>query len=113
MGRRLTNFTLEAREALAHHSWPGNLRELRNAVERAAILASGPEVGLADLPERIAQTKVIASGPVEVGLRVSLGRLEVEHIRRVLGHTSRLDEAAQVLGIDPSTLYRKRKKLGF
>ncbi len=50
-GRRLTGFTREAQEALARHSWPGNLRELRNAIERAAILAMGTEVGLADLPE--------------------------------------------------------------
>jgi NtrC-family two-component system response regulator AlgB len=111
-GRRLTGFTLEAREVLTHYSWPGNLRELRNAVERAAILAQGPEVGLADLPERIAQARVFAGGPIEVGRQVSLERLEAEHIRRVLGNTSSLDGAAQVLGIDPSTLYRKRKKLG-
>ena len=111
-GRTLTGFTPQAREALAHHPWPGNLRELRNAVERAAILAGGPEVGLADLPERIAQARVFAGGPVEVGRRVSLERLEVEHIRRVLGNTSSLEEAAEVLMIDPSTLYRKRRKLG-
>jgi NtrC-family two-component system response regulator AlgB len=48
--RKLTGFTPEARQALARHPWPGNLRELRNAIERAAILAEGPEIGLADLP---------------------------------------------------------------
>ncbi len=53
VGRQLTGFTPEAAAALARHAWPGNLRELRNAVERAAILAEGPEIGLADLPERI------------------------------------------------------------
>ena len=53
-GRDLTGFTTQAREALVRYAWPGNLRELRNAVERAAILSAGPEVGLADLPERIA-----------------------------------------------------------
>jgi NtrC-family two-component system response regulator AlgB len=108
----LTGFTPEAREALAHHTWPGNLRELRNAVERAAILAAGSEVGLSDLPERVAHTRMSAGGPVEVGRRVSLEMLEAEHIRRVLGNTSSLEEAAEVLKINPSTLYRKRKKLG-
>ena len=49
-GRPLSGFTPEARAALGRHSWPGNIRELRNAVERAAILAEGPEVGAADLP---------------------------------------------------------------
>ena len=77
-GRRLTGFTPEAREALARHSWPGNLRELRNAIERAAIFADGPEIGLADLPERIASARTGTSptASVEVGGPVSLERLE-------------------------------------
>jgi NtrC-family two-component system response regulator AlgB len=111
-GRRLTGFSPEALEALAHYPWPGNIRELRSVVERAAILAAGPEVVPDDLPERIAQIRVCTGGPVEVGRRVSLDRLEAEHIRRVLRVTSSLDEAAQVLDIDASTLYRKRKRLG-
>jgi NtrC-family two-component system response regulator AlgB len=111
-GRGSTAFTPQAREALGRYAWPGNLRELRNAVERAAILAPGPEVGLADLPERISQTRLDAGGPVELGGRVSLEALEAEHIRRVLQTTPSLEEAARVLGIDASTLYRKRKKLG-
>ena len=49
-GKRLTGFTPEARSCLARYAWPGNLRELRNAVERGAILAAGPLVGLSDLP---------------------------------------------------------------
>jgi NtrC-family two-component system response regulator AlgB len=111
-GRRLTGFSPEAGEALARYAWPGNLRELRNAVERAAILAPGPEIGLTDLPGRVARMCSYAGGPVEVGRRVSLELLEAEHIRRVLRNTSSLEEAAGVLGIDASTLYRKRKRLG-
>jgi two-component system, NtrC family, response regulator AlgB len=112
-GHHLTAFTTEAREALARHAWPGNLRELRNAIERAAILAEGPEVGLADLPERITAPRTdLGEVPVEVGAMVSLERLEVEHIRRVLAAASSLDEAARALGVDPSTLYRKRKLHG-
>ena len=52
-GNRFTGFAPEAREALAQHPWPGNLCELRNAIERVVILGTGPEVKLADLPERI------------------------------------------------------------
>lgn len=111
-GHRLSGFTPEAREALLHHAWPGNLRELRNTIERAAILAEGPEVGLADLPERIARAHATPGGPIEVGGPVTLEALETEHIRRVLNASSSLDEAARVLGIDPSTLYRKRKRAG-
>ncbi|WP_406699343.1 sigma-54 dependent transcriptional regulator [Singulisphaera sp. Ch08] len=112
--RHLTGFDAAARTALTRHTWPGNLRELRNAVERAAILASGPEVGLTDLPERIAQTRS-QLGPVtaiRVGAAVSLEQVEIEHIRQILATTASLDEAAQILGIDVSTLYRKRKLYG-
>jgi NtrC-family two-component system response regulator AlgB len=114
LGRRLTGFTAEARAAMARYPWPGNLRELRNAVERAAILAPGPEIGLADLPERIGQARVSegAGGVVEVGRPVSLEVLEAEHIRRVVATSASLDEAARTLGINASTLYRKRKRYG-
>lgn len=114
-GRRLTGFTREAAGALARHPWPGNLRELRNAVERAAIFAEGPEVGLADLPERLfAQTRPAGSpsGPLETGGPFTLEQLEIEHIRRVLSTAPNLDAASRTLGIDPSTLYRKRKQFG-
>jgi two-component system, NtrC family, response regulator AlgB len=113
-GRRLTGFTAEARDALGRHPWPGNLRELRNTIERAAILAEGPEVGLADLPERIGRAARGAdeSASVELGGSVSLEQLESEHIRRVISTSPSLDAAARTLGIDPSTLYRKRKQYG-
>ncbi|MFO0908991.1 MAG: sigma-54 dependent transcriptional regulator [Isosphaeraceae bacterium] len=111
-GRPLTHFTSEALHAMSRYRWPGNLRELRNAVERAAILAPGPEVGLADLPERIGGMAADPHQPIEVGQAISLQRVEVEHIRRILGRTTSLDEAARILDIDPSTLYRKRKQYG-
>ncbi len=111
-GRHLSGFTAESREALARHPWPGNLRELRNAVERAAILADGPEVGTADLPDKIARARVGPSTSAEIGGPISLEQLEIEHIRRVLAGSASLDAAARTLGIDPSTLYRKRKQYG-
>ena len=55
----------------------------------------------------------VASSPrVEIGGAITLDALEAEHIRRVLAAVPSLDEAAAVLGIDPSTLYRKRKRFG-
>jgi NtrC-family two-component system response regulator AlgB len=115
-GRRLSGFTPEARDAIARHPWPGNLRELRNAIERAAILAEGPEIGLADLPERVAHASAVAvtgdTTSIELGGPVSLERIEAEHIRRVVAASASLDAAAKALGIDPSTLYRKRKQYG-
>jgi two-component system, NtrC family, response regulator AlgB len=108
-GKAVTGFTDEARDALERYPWPGNIRELRNAVERGVILAAGPQVGLADLPAQVGS----APRPgIEVGARLTLEQLEAEHIRRLLATTSTMDEAARVLGIDPSTLYRKRKHYG-
>jgi NtrC-family two-component system response regulator AlgB len=105
----LSGFTDEARQALAHYAWPGNVRELRNAIERGVILAAGPLIGLADLPVQLGG--VFRPG-VEVGARVTLDQLEAEHLRRIIASTSTLDEAAAVLGIDPSTLFRKRRRYG-
>jgi NtrC-family two-component system response regulator AlgB len=105
----ITGFTDEAQAALLRYPWPGNLRELRNAVERGVIMASEPLIGLADLPAPVGTPP---RPVVEVGGAVTLDQLEAEHIRRVLASTATIEEAATVLGIDPSTLYRKRKRYG-
>jgi NtrC-family two-component system response regulator AlgB len=109
-GKPITSFTEDARTALLRYPWPGNVRELRNAIERGIILASGSVVGLAELPAQVGAT--LPPCAMEVGGAVTLEQLEAEHIRRVLAHTATLEEAATVLGIDPSTLYRKRKRYG-
>jgi NtrC-family two-component system response regulator AlgB len=108
-GKPITGFTAEARLAIERYPWPGNVRELRNALERAVILTKETEVGLADLPPALAAP---LPSDIEVGARLSLERLEAEHIRRILQSTPTIEEAASILGIDPSTLYRKRKKYG-
>jgi NtrC-family two-component system response regulator AlgB len=109
-GKQLLGFTDEAMAALLQYPWPGNVRELRNAIERGVILASEAAVGLADLPAQIGSA--LPARPVEIGARMTLEQLEAEHIRRVLAETATMEEAASVLGIDPSTLYRKRKRYG-
>jgi NtrC-family two-component system response regulator AlgB len=103
-------FTDEARDVLLRYPWPGNVRELRNAIERGVILCSGRFVGMIDLPAQVGAS--LPSRGIEVGGRVTLDQLEAEHIRRVLAATPTLEEAATVLGIDPSTLYRKRRRYG-
>ncbi len=75
----------------------------------AVILAAGPRVGLADLPASIGSPP---QAGVEIGAKVTLDQLEAEHIRRILAATGTIEEAANILGIDPSTLYRKRKRYG-
>ncbi len=104
------DFTDEAKDALQRYPWPGNVRELRNAVERGVILANGATIGLADLPAQVGSPP--PGRNAVVGGRVTLDELEAEHMRRILSSTTTLDEAASILGIDPSTLYRKRKRYG-
>jgi NtrC-family two-component system response regulator AlgB len=96
----------EAEAALVAYDWPGNLRELRNAVERASILASGPRLGLESLPERIAGRQVAP----HLGGDYTLEDIERDHIQRVLGRVATAEEAARILGIDTSTLWRRRKR---
>ena len=109
IGKKIKGFAPAVDEAFARYTWPGNLRELRNVVERAVILASGETITLEDLPEEFSAP---ADSRVSVGARVTLDELEAEHIRRVIGLSKTLDDAARILGIDPATLYRKRQKLG-
>lgn len=106
--KSILGFSEGATERLSRYSWPGNVRELRNTVERAVILGSSEQIGEKDLPENIAP---MASAPA-IGDRVPLSTIEELHIRRVLASTSSLQEAADVLGIDQATLWRRRKTYG-
>jgi two-component system, NtrC family, response regulator AlgB len=106
--RSFTGFNNEALEMLQRYPWPGNVRELRNSVERAAILCRGEVIGVEHLTERITAGQKAPN----VGDLVSLSRIEEEHIRRVMAQSKSLQEAAQVLGIDQATLWRRRKLYG-
>ncbi len=117
LGKKFAGFSDSARRCLTTHPWPGNLRELRNAIERAAILCSGNRIDVSDLPPdvRDGSPGPSAAGSednVSAGAGVSLEQLEEAHIRRIVSRSSSLAEAAQTLGIDQATLYRKRKKMG-
>lgn len=107
-GKNIGGFSEDAQRAIQTHRWPGNVRELRNAVERAAIFCAGATVNLQDLPESLA-------APVQriaVGDPISLDQLEEQHIRRIVALAPSLQEAADILGIDQATLWRRRKKYG-
>jgi NtrC-family two-component system response regulator AlgB len=97
-----------ASQALMHYPWPGNVRELRNVMERVAILWPAQTVEPAAFPQRIRG----AAGPesISLGGEHSLEQIEREHILRVVFRTKTADEAAKILGIDASTLWRKRRK---
>jgi len=105
--KRILGFTEEALKALQNHTWPGNVRELRNVIERAVILCRTELIGIELVSFALPPP---FSGSPPVGKLVSLAEVEREHIRRVLTETKSLEEAAQILGIDQATLWRRRKK---
>jgi two-component system, NtrC family, response regulator AlgB len=106
--KRISSFTDEARAAIMGYRWPGNLRELRNVCERAAILCGTEQVGIEFLPAKLGTTQPMP----RVGDTVSLATIEEAHIRRVLASAKSLQEAAETLGIDQATLWRRRKQYG-
>jgi NtrC-family two-component system response regulator AlgB len=106
--RAFLGFRVEAISALAAYRWPGNIRELSNTIERAAILCPGDWIG----PECLPANLVSGEPAVKIGDAVSLETVEEQHIRRVLASAKSLQEAAAVLGIDQATLWRRRKKYG-
>ena len=104
-----------AKKTILGYGWPGNIRELKNALERAAILCTGDQVTVEDLPDRVLEH----SHPFEQGMTsqvavtpsdVSLEDLEKQHIRHILTTATTLEEAAGILGINLSTLWRKRRR---
>jgi len=97
----------EAEKAFLAYAWPGNVRELRNAIERAVILSPAQVLQPQAFPERIAQT---ATSVPQLGGDFTVDQVEREHILRVLARAKTQEEAAHVLGVDASTLWRKRKK---
>jgi DNA-binding NtrC family response regulator len=105
LGRRALSVRREAMGALMKAPLPGNVRELENVLERAAILADGEHVEVGDLPEEISEK--VGARVVGDDLRSVMRDLERRHINRVLADTNgNREEAARRLGIDPSTLYR-------
>jgi NtrC-family two-component system response regulator AlgB len=108
-GKQIVGFREMVREAIRNYSWPGNIRELRNAVERAAILANEELIAPGNLPAQVIRGDRAAAPSLD---SMTLEQVEAEHIRRILGSTNTIEEAATTLGIDPSTLYRKRKRYG-
>jgi transcriptional regulator with PAS, ATPase and Fis domain len=87
-----------------NYSWPGNIRELENVIERAVIISQGRKIEKHHLPEEL-QNIEIKEKTFE-----SLEEIEREHISLVLKETNDFEEAAKILGIDTTTLWRKRKK---
>lgn len=108
MRRRTPDLSKAAEAALLAYTWPGNIRELRNTIERAVILWPAQVIEPEAFPAHISQHA--RSTVPQLGGNFSLEDIEKEHISRIVARSPTLDDAAATLGIDASTLWRKRKK---
>jgi NtrC-family two-component system response regulator AlgB len=119
-GRQNLGFSPRCEQAIVAGSWPGNLRQLRNAVERAVILAPANLIELADLglapgnDEEPPLSRGAGEFRRQIGLGddTSLEEIEREHIARVVARSASFEAAAKTLAIDVTTLQRKRKRFG-
>jgi two-component system NtrC family response regulator len=104
-GKRIEGISKEFLEHLQQHDWKGNIRELKNIIERAVILADGPMLTVDNLPTELQVIGLKMSGPLSA---FDLASVEKLHIQRVLNHTrGNKTEAARLLNIGLTTLYRK------
>jgi DNA-binding NtrC family response regulator len=121
LGRPGLDLTPEAEAALRAYAWPGNLRELRNVLERAVLLSSSPVLRPGDLQFNHVLARALAPSSTEprgspaegAELDLTLQEVERRHIERVLAAESgHVERAARRLGIPRSSLYQKLKRLG-
>ncbi len=116
MNYTIDGFTEEAADALRKYSWPGNIRELENTVERAVLITRDNQITAADLPDSI--IKQTEDTDLQVfressagGHPSSISDMEIEYIRELLvEHHGNLRSASTAMGVARSTLYNKLKK---
>jgi len=106
LGRKIRTVPRRTMEALQRYPWPGNIRELRNVLERAVIVSAGDTL----------QVDLQAEVPGQIPSVSTLAEAEADHIRAALERTGGRIKgpggAAELLGMNPSTLYSRMKKLG-
>lgn len=108
------SFTEQAMLLLQEYDWPGNVRELENAIERAVIMTNRKQIGPNALPAGLVAQPAERLGALpEQGTPPTLATIEKAYISWVLQQTGGVKTAAaEILGIDPSTLHRKMDKYG-
>ena len=112
-GKSIRGFTPEAYALLAGYGWPGNIRELRNLVERMVVLARGEWLDVMDLPPQVRQQGGEPGGALKPGEGMTVEQMEQEMILEALERTGgNRTLAAEQLGMSRRTLHRKLNKLG-
>jgi DNA-binding NtrC family response regulator len=107
-GRQRLRLTAEALDKLSDYTFPGNVRELENVIERAAVLCRSDVIGLEDLPESIVNAHKQTAAALSFAIGTPLSEIESRAIRETLRHTAGDKSlAAQLLGISTRTIYRK------
>jgi len=118
-GKRFSGFSPQALQAMTRYSWPGNIRELQNCVERATIVASGAVIEEEDLPAYLFASSsaegatLIAEGSVPADLEAALAEVEKTYILAALAQSNGVQAAAaQLIGISERSFWYRLKKLG-
>jgi len=119
LSKRFSGFTLGAAELLQQYPWPGNIRELKNVIERTMILSSEGDIDAASLPEEIrdhiSEVRNEPLSPADISPTghqfLSLRALEDHYIEQVLAATgNNKTQACRILGIHPTSLMRRMKR---
>src|SRR5687767_10149532 len=112
-GKRAKNFTKEAIDALQNYSWLGNVRELRNTIERVVIMVTKQKITADDLPEFNAGEDAPASSFRFPSFKEATDAYQREFIlHKINEFEGNVSRAAEAMGVDRSHLYRRMKNLG-
>ena len=110
-GKAIREISPGALDVLKAYSWPGNIREIKNVLEHAIIMADGDVILEADLPAFLRSSPKSNGAATDFG-ELSLADLERHHIQRLLEKKSDLGTVAKILGIGRTTLWRKMREYG-
>jgi len=112
-GRPIVGIAPDAEAYLCHYEWPGNIRELENAIERAVVLGSGDVIQLEDLPESIREIGKAAGLSRTIPLQDAIDDAKKQAIARAFEQArGEHPVAARLLGVHPNYLYRLMRNLG-
>jgi two-component system response regulator HydG len=110
-GKPIDGIDPDAQQVLMSFGWPGNVRQLKNAIDTMVVLSPGPQLTVANLPPDIRPAGGASVGGLDNVAGIPLDQLEKEAIRKTLAmvHGNR-EQAAKILKIGERTLYRKIKE---